>query len=255
MLKTQRIEEMRKYVEKHHVVSLEQLAEVFQVSLNTVRRDTNSLVTTGKMKKVHGGISLVNSQPVNYQVRQVINEKSKKVIAQKAASLVENGDIIYVDTGTTTVYLAEYLQEKEVTVITNNLDFIVQSQLYPNLRIISTGGLLDSTLNAFVHLQNMDVLRSYNITKAFVASTGISIENGITHASPLEYEVKKYIVSKSKETYLLADYSKFGKQALITFSQLDELDFIITDQTPANTYLDFISQHKVELIVVDNLNY
>ncbi|WP_158734602.1 DeoR/GlpR family DNA-binding transcription regulator [Alteribacillus sp. YIM 98480] len=254
MIKTQRIEEIRRYVKHHQVVSFDRLAKTFKVSVNTVRRDVQKLVNEGQLKKVHGGVSVYDSQPAQYEEREIVNESAKRQIAKASAEMVEDEDIIFVDTGTTTVYMAEYLRGKKVTVLTNNLDFIIQSKREPDITVISTGGLFDAATNSFINLQSSDVLTSYNINKAFMATTGISNDNGVTHASPLESEIKKEIVKKSTRVYVLADSTKFDKHALITYCTLKAVDCIITNTSPSSTFMNELKNHNVYLCTTENTN-
>ncbi|SDH94984.1 transcriptional regulator, DeoR family [Alteribacillus persepolensis] len=252
MIKTQRIEEIRKYVKQHQVASFDDLAATFQVSVNTIRRDVQKLVNEGQLKKVHGGVSFHHSEPAQYENRQVVNETAKRKIAKACADMVEEKDIIFIDSGTTTVYMAEYLQGKQVTVLTNNLDFIVQSKKEPSITVISTGGMLDTATNSFIAIDNTNVLATYNINKAFMATTGLSIENGATHASPLENKIKKEAVKKGVHVHLLADQTKFDKHALLTYSPLDAIDQIITDSQPSEKWTDHLKQKNVQLFIAND---
>ena len=254
MLKTKRIERIQDYIFEHQTVSLDELTTVFNVSKNTIRRDVQELVERGKIKKVYGGVAVndVNDAHApleSFNKRQTRNQEQKEIIAKAAADLVEDGDIIYIDSGTTTLEMVEYLQTKQVTVITNNLDFITHSLPYSNLNVISTGGVVNRETKSFVSFKNTDLLKAYNINKAFMASTGISIENGVTHSSPLESEIKQAVVKRSSKVYLMVDQHKFDKYALITYCGLNEIDYIITDTDPSENYQEYAKNHNIELVI------
>lgn len=254
MLKTKRIERIQEYILEHETVSLDELTTVFNVSKNTIRRDVQQLVERGKIKKVYGGVAVndVNDAHApleSFNKRQTRNQEQKETIAKAAADLVEDGDIIYIDSGTTTLEMVEYLQTKQVTVITNNLDFITHALPYPNLNVISTGGVVNRETKSFVSFKNTDLLKAYNINKAFMASTGISITNGVTHSSPLESEIKQAVVKRSSKVYLMVDQHKFDKYALITYCGLNEIDYIITDTNPSENYQEYAKNHNIELVI------
>lgn len=253
MLKTKRIEQIQEYVFKHQTVSLDELCEVFDVSKNTIRRDVQELAEQGIVKKVYGGVAVNHSTLESFTERQTRNEHLKRSIARKAASFVQDGDIIFIDSGTTTLEMAEYLQAKQVTIITNNLDFIINSLPYENLNVLSTGGVVDRKTKSFVSF-NIELLKAYNINKAFMASTGISISNGVTNASPLESEIKQTVVKRSSEAYLLVDHSKFDKSALMTYCSLDEIDYIITDSAPGEVYDEYAKKHDIQLVISNDPN-
>ncbi|WP_257347947.1 DeoR/GlpR family DNA-binding transcription regulator [Pseudalkalibacillus decolorationis] len=254
MFKTKRIEQIQEYVFEHQTVSLDELVTVFDVSKNTIRRDVQQLVKRGKIKKVYGGVAVNDVALESFNKRHIRNQRQKESIAKTAANFVQDGDIIYVDSGTTTVEMVEYIQTKHVTIITNNLDFISNSFPYDNLNVLSTGGIFDRKTKSFINFKNMDLLKSYNINKAFMASTGISISNGVTHSSPLESEIKQTIVKRSSEIYLLVDHYKFDKNTLMTYCGLDEIDYIITDTTPSENYQEYAKSHDIHLVISDKLN-
>ncbi|WP_026568553.1 DeoR/GlpR family DNA-binding transcription regulator [Bacillus sp. UNC41MFS5] len=251
MIKEKRLKKIQEYVNEHQSASLDELVTVFDVSKNTIRRDVQELVDRGELKKVYGGVSVVQSKLESFQVRQVRNQERKELIAKKAASYVEDGDFIFIDSGTTTIEMLEYLKDKQLTVFTNNIDFIVDSLPYEKINVITIGGMLERKTKSFVNPRNMDLLKDYNIKKAFMASTGISLTNGVTNASPLESELKKIVVNRSAEVYLLVDHDKFDKYGLMTYCGFDEIDYIVTDALPNETYQEYAKKNGIHLVIAD----
>ncbi|MCM3650910.1 DeoR/GlpR family DNA-binding transcription regulator [Metabacillus litoralis] len=255
MIKDKRINKIEEYIKEHKSVSLDELMEVFKVSKNTIRRDVQELVERDEFKKVYGGVAVKDEDQTAklepFQDRQVRHQKEKKIIAKAAAQFINDGDIIFIDSGTTTIELIEYLKEKNVTVLTNNLDFILRALPFENLSIISTGGLLERKTNSFGSIKYIDFLNAYNIKKAFMASTGVSLTNGVTNASPLESELKTAVVNRSIESYLLIDHNKFDKYGLMTYCTLDNIDYLITDQMPSQTYKEYIEANDIKLVLAE----
>ena len=252
MIKDQRIKKIEEYVLKNQSASLEELMEVFNVSINTIRRDVQGLVESGPFIKVYGGVSVKQLNKLEtVQERKVRNQTGKTKIGEAAIDLIEDGDIIFVDSGTTTIEMFPFLKDKDLTIVTNNIDFIVQCLPFENLNIISIGGILERKTNSLGGPQNIELLKAYNINKAFMATTGVSLSNGVTNASPLETDLKKTIVQRSQMVYLLADHTKFGKYGLMTFCQLDDIDCIITDEGPSDEYKEYAARHEIELLVAD----
>ncbi|MBP2032959.1 DeoR family myo-inositol catabolism operon transcriptional repressor [Clostridium algifaecis] len=249
-MKSKRINQIEEYILDNNTVTLDKLTDVFKVSKNTIRRDIQELVERGNIKKVYGGVSTSSNSLVPFNERQIKNSYPKNLIAKTASSFVNDGDIIFIDSGTTTVNMADFLKDKNnLTIITNNLIFITNSIKYDNLNIISTGGTLVRKTNSFAGIDSLNLLKNYNINKSFMAATGISLTNGITNSSPLEGEIKKTAVKKSNEVFLLADYSKFDICSLITYCNLSDVDYLITDKTPPNEYIESIEKNKVNLII------
>lgn len=250
-MKDQRLNNIVTFVNDLGTVSLDSLAEKFGVSINTIRRDVQYLANEDKIKKVYGGVTTVESSPVQYNEREVINESEKKSISKSAAALVKEGDTIFIDSGTTTVYMADYLSNRNITVVTNNLDFIIRCKKSNHIKVISTGGLLDQATNSFVDFKYNNHLQAYNIDKAFMASTGISLQNGVTHASPFENEIKKEALKVAEKVYLLIDHTKFNQHALLTYAPFSSIDYIISDSKPDAHLLKEVENNNISLILTD----
>ena len=247
MIKEQRLKKIEEYVSERESASLEELAEKFKVSVNTIRRDIQELIERGNFKKVYGGIAVRNEQLKTFEDRPVRHKQEKIAIAKLAAEFVEENDIIFIDSGTTTMEMFEFLKEKKLTIVTNNIEFIVRALPYPNLTIISIGGMLIRETNSFGNYYNSEYANPFNINKAFMTSTGISIANGVTNASPLESRLKHAMVNKSQEVFLLIDHSKFHRHGLITYCRLEEIDCLITDKRPPEEYEAFFAEHHIKV--------
>ncbi|MEC0236660.1 DeoR/GlpR family DNA-binding transcription regulator [Paenibacillus kribbensis] len=248
MIKSKRINQIKEYVFEHESVSLEELVEHFGVSKNTIRRDIQSLVDSGIIKKVYGGVSVNHSTLVVFNERRDQNLTKKQEIGKLASQFVEDGDVIFVDSGTTTLELLPYIQHRQLTIVTNNFDFIHEAKPFPSLSIFSTGGMLERKTNSFVGFQSIELLKKYNINKAFIASTGISITNGVTNSSPLETDLKSTVVEKSLNVYLMIDDSKFDKYALTTYCSLSDIDYLITNSIPNASYQQYALEHGIKIV-------
>lgn len=248
MIKSQRLNQIKEYVFEHQSVSLEELVQHFGVSMNTIRRDVKDLVDAGVFRKVYGGVSVNHSTLVVFDERKDRNLSKKQEIGRLAAQHVEDGDVIFVDSGTTTLELLPYISHKQLTVVTNNFDFIHQAKPYSGLTIFSTGGMFERKTDSFVGFQSIELLKKYNITKAFVASTGVSLTNGVTNSSPLETDLKATVVQKSLNVFLLIDDSKFDKYALTTFCMLSDIDVLVTNSVPDEAYVQYAREHQVQIL-------
>lgn len=248
MIKSQRINQIKEYVFEHESVSLEELVEQFGVSMNTIRRDVKDLVDSGMLRKVYGGVSVNHSTLVVFDERKDRNLTKKQEIGRLAAQFVEDGDVIFVDSGTTTLELLPFISQKQLTVVTNNFDFIHQAKPYAGLTIFSTGGMFERKTDSFVGFQSIELLKKYNINKAFVASTGISLTNGVTNSSPLETDLKTTVVEKSMNVFLMIDDSKFDKYALTTYCSLSDIDYLITNEVPNESYVHYARENNIRIV-------
>lgn len=253
-MRTQRIDLIEKYIIDQKSVSLDELCEKFQVSKNTIRRDIDSLVKRNRIKKVYGGVTAVTQSSVSqltaYEERSAQLPAAKDKICRMSAQFVENNDIIYIDTGTTCLHLVDYISDKTCTILTNSLQVCLKAVPYPNLTIISLPGRLKRETLSYVGNEIEYYLNTYNIGKAFMACSGVTIENGLTNASTEEYVVKKSVVENASHTLLLADHTKFGHFALLTYCPMNKIESIITDAPLSAEYQDYCNECGIS--VFDN---
>lgn len=252
-MRNYRLKQLEETILENETVSLEELRESFGVSMNTIRRDIAELLRRGNIEKVYGGVCAKRKTSLlPYDQRHIIHLELKQRIGRKAAELIADGDVIYLDSGTTTLELIRAIQgKKRITVITGNLNAIDEALPFSNINVIATGGQLDRKTNSFVGLQVVQELRSYNIKKAFLAATGISLENGVTNSSLLEYEIKKAVVDRCDHNYLMVDSSKFGVSALTTYAQIRDFEAIVTDSMPSKEFLDCCNQAEISLLLAE----
>ncbi|WP_208586078.1 DeoR/GlpR family DNA-binding transcription regulator [Gracilibacillus suaedae] len=248
MLKTKRITAILDYVQRKHSVSLDDLVKEFNVSKNTIRRDVQELVDQKKLQKVYGGVSIPRPLTVPYQDRKIQNFKEKEIIAELAADYIKDGDIIFLDSGTTTGAILEFIKNKSLTIVTNNMDFTLDATPYPQLQIYGTGGVFERSTRSYVGMDSAETIAKYNFNKAIMATTGLSIDKGFTNSSPLETQIKRNAMEKSETIFVLADHSKFDRYSITTYGYFDEIDYIITDREPPKHYIDAASEYKNHII-------
>ena len=222
-MKADRINKIHELIRERQIISLDELCEIFSVSKNTIRRDIAELDDQGIIEKVYGGIILKNSDtnsPEPFAAREIRNVAEKKIVAQLAAAQIHDGEVIYIDSGTTTMHLLPHLINKQqLTIVTANIYVINYATRYNNLNVIATGGYVYPPSNALVGPGVIASIKVYNFSKVFLASTGISIEHGATNASPLECEIKQRLVQKNCPNFLLVDNSKLEVASLMTYCE------------------------------------
>ena len=254
-MKSIRIKQMEEYILEHDLVSMEKLRDTFNISMNTVRLDVAHLVKKGTVRKIYGGVCSNQSKNlIPFEERQTKNSQEKKWVGKAGAKLIEDGDFVYIDSGSTTMYLMDYLGDCEnVTIITNSLNVINRALLLPKINIISLPGTLERKTNSFVSADAVRALEKYNIKKAFMASSGISDTGMITNSSPPEYEIKKAAIANCQEVYLMIDSSKYGKSAMMTYAELSEINKIIVDYKANSELLQLCERYGVEVILAQEV--
>ncbi len=248
-MKSFRLRRMEQYILEKENVSMEDLCREFDISMNTVRMDVATLVRKGSIKKVYGGVcSNRQNSLVPFEERKMKNSEKKKAVCKAAAKLVNDGDIIYIDSGTTTMYLPDYLgNHKNITLLTSNLNAILHAVPHENIQVICLPGILERKTNSFVSAETGQILARYNVKKAFFAATGVTENGDITNSSSLEYEVKKEAMHNSEHKYLLLDSSKYGKSALLTYAHLSDMEKVIADEEISKEFDPLCEKHNVVL--------
>lgn len=248
-MKLARINHIEEYILNNKTVSLERLCEVFNVSMNTIRRDISILTEKGSVKKIYGGVTINEASTViPFEERNIDHSDDKSYICQIASNFIHNGDVIFIDSGTTTMNMLDYIKDLSITILTNNLNIILGAIAYPNLNVISLGGNLIRETKSLSGIGSIDMLKYYNISKAFMASAGISANNMVTNSTFQEFEIKKTIVEKADEVYVLVDSSKFEKSALVTYCELKDVDHLITNSEPQQSFVKYCNVNDVHIV-------
>ena len=249
-MKANRLDLIEAYTVDRGSASLPELAEAFGVSINTIRRDIAELVQRGKIRKVYGGVTANDVSVTPISVRETTNSLEKQRIGELAAQLVNDGDTIFLDSGSTTPYLLACLEDKqELTVISHNLKVIELAARCENLHLIAIGGEYNFRTNDFSGIaSSAETLSRYHISKAFLAATSVSLRFGLANTSFLQAEMKRRIAAASDAVILMADHSKFSRNAAITFCPFETLSAIVTDQKPDVGFVTACTEKNIRLL-------
>jgi len=208
------------------------LSDRIGVSEATIRRDLLSLEESGYVKRVHGGaIKLKNAETEPIFIEKAArNYDAKEAIANSALKLIENGDIIYLDGGSTIQILAKHLTEKKnLTIVTNSL--MAALELFEtDHRLIIVGGEFRRLSRTVVGSLTGKIISSLNIRKAFLGTIGFTLEKGMTTTDPNEAYTKELVINNSEKVYVLADSSKVGHDSFAVSGKPEKIDALITDK-------------------------
>lgn len=210
-------------------VAVTQLSENLGVSGVTIRQDLNFLEEQGFIKRVHGGAVLNETDDIS--TRMVFNYKQKLKIAQKAVSLVEEGETVLIEAGSTNALVARGLSEKKgVTIITPNVFIARELRDYPDTPVVLLGGLYQHQSESLVGKMTRLCIDHLNFHKAFIGVDGFSQTAGFTGKDMMRAEIIAYIAAKSPQVLVVTDSSKFGKTELTTYFAPQDVDYVITDE-------------------------
>ena len=244
MLAEQRRQIMLELVGRNDTVSVSELAERFDTSESTIRRDLDRLEAAGLLVKVHGGASSVDaalkpspfvaSEPTMAEKRS-LNAAEKRAIAAHAAGLIEPDDFVYLDAGSTTQLMVELLPEPALraTFVTNSVSNAL-ALAARGVRAIVVGGDLKAGTEAIVGPGAIDALSRYNFSKGFLGTNGATREQGFTTPDTGEAMVKMLAAQHSACRYVLADASKLGVVTPVTFSSFDAATLITCGSVDAS---------------------
>lgn len=232
MLSEQRHEMILKILEEKRSVTVTELTKLLDISESTARRDIVVLDKAGRLVKVFGGAVLMDHtyQSVEPTVTQKaeVNREEKKQIAKYAASLIKPKDFVYLDAGTTTGYMLDFIEETDVTFVTNAVAH-AQRLAAKGYHVLLIGGTLKGSTEAVVGTMAALTLKNYHFTKGFFGTNGVSRVAGFTTPDEGEALVKRTAAEQCRKAYVLCDNSKFHVISAVTFASLSS-GTVLTDK-------------------------
>lgn len=232
------------------------LASEFQVSEETIRRDLAALERAGVVKKNYGGAVLAEEihkaeeliESVHRRKLHLAHEKDQ--IGKAAASLVNDGQIIILDSGSTTWCVARHLRDREITVLTNGVTVAEEFGRGESSTVFMIGGKLIKKTMSLVGPQAERDIQRFSADYVFLGASGISIQKGYTSSDIYEAEVKRAMINSGKRTVIVADHSKINRQGLISFCSLGNVYALVTSDLADEAVLTEAKRLGVEVITV-----
>lgn len=232
-----------------------ELKELLNVSLVTIRSDLRELERQGECEIIWGG-AVSSTPPTEFETllseRTKLNPEVKQKIGARAAALIEVGQTVIIDAGSTAVEVVNHLPHDldYLRVVTPALNVATATAHFPNVELVMTGGILRHLTRSLVGPQVIRSLDLINADWVFLASGGFDIDHGVTTSNILEVEVKRTMVRRAKQVALVADSSKFGHVRSLNVATLHDLTHIITDTGLSDADTDAIRAFNVEVIRV-----
>jgi DeoR/GlpR family transcriptional regulator of sugar metabolism len=257
MLAHERQSRIEKYVLQHFSVTVKELSEQFDVSPMTIRRDLELLEQKGQVLRVHGGVVAPSIQMGSLEEeRAALNISQKALIGEAASRLVEDGQTLFIDAGTTTIELAARLVDRRgLTVVTNSVKVLSALADSPGINLIGVGGSVYGGAWSFVGPLAETSLRRFHSDLAFLGITSLSLDRGLTEVNYFEADIKSLIIHQSQHVVLLADSSKFEKVSPISVAPLSDIDTIITDNGLPMELVNSYRMAGVEIILAEEAKY
>lgn len=241
MLTEERYATILRILEEKKAVTVLDLTKALDASESTVRRDLTALHKSGRLYKVYGGATSIDnnysSAEEDMKTKSDLYPEEKIAIARKAASLIKRKDFVYIDAGSTTLQMIDFIKETSAVYVTNGISHAARLSA-KGFKVFILGGELKAVTEAVVGTEALNNLRSYNFTKGFFGTNGISTKSGFSTPDSSEGIIKGAALARCSHAFVLADQSKFNKISPITFANISSAS-IITGHLEDKKYRDY----------------
>lgn len=239
-------------IKSQSAVTTAELTERFDVSIETIRKDLMFLEKNNQLNRVHGGavIKAASGHWLDLQRRINDNKEAKRELSRLATELINEGDTIAVDAGSTALEFAQELKErfKTLTVVTHSLDVFNRINGFKNFTVILCGGYFLSEENAFYGAFTIKMLDDIHVGKAFIFPSAVSIKHGVCDYNPLLYDVQKKLLTVADQIIVLADSSKFEKNALLKVCDIDQKHIYVSDSALPAKIKEIYKSNNINII-------
>ncbi len=246
-----RHQKIRRIVEAKGFVTIESLANEFGVTPQTIRRDINTLTEKGLLNRYHGGAGMTSStENVAYTERKVLCFQEKNKIAGDVARNIPDNASIFINIGTTTEAVAKALcNHKKLRVITNNLNVASIMSVNENFEVIVAGGLVRHKDQGIIGVATIDFIGQFKVDYGIIGISGIDVDGTLLDFDYREVRAARAIMDNSRNVFLAADHTKFGRNAMVRLGSIEEIDALFTDKQPPAGLAEVMAATDVQLHV------
>jgi len=238
-------------------VYVSDLVEKFKVSEVSIRRDLTLLEKARRLKRVHGGAIPIpgNFRTDSFEEKEKLHNEAKERIGQFAANLITQGNIILLDSGTTTLQIVRTIPSflrvsNMITMVTNSMPLTQEVLTWPSPNLTILGGIYLPDYQATVGPQTLNQLQELTADIAFLGTDGLTLEGGATTANVLMAEVDRMMADQAQKTVLVTDSSKFGRKGFVPVKKVSSYHMIITDVDAPEDMVKAIRDMGVEVVLV-----
>ena len=257
MLMEKRHNDILALLAEQQTITVGELSDRFGVSTVTIRNDLNTLEESGKVVRTHGGARLGDNrvwQEVAFDRRKRAQAKEKQAIGHVAASLIQPGETILLDSSSTAVAVAHALKQRtelsNITVATTGLWTAIEMIDTPHIDVVLAGGHVRNITGTVGGLIAAENLSRFRFQRAFLGAWGVTAEDGLMDGPSAELDVKIAVIRHAKEVIGIVDGTKFGRPALASFAHPDEIHTIVTDSSAQADVLEAFREQDIDILVV-----
>lgn len=231
---------------------IETLAQSFEVTPQTIRRDINKLCKHSLLQRFHGGAGRSSSvENVDYNARRNILHQEKRLIAEMVANLIPDHASIFINLGTTTEEVAKALSNhKSLRVITNNLN-VALTMSNTDCEVIVAGGMVRQRDKGITGEATVEFIKQFKVDYGIIGVSGIDEDGTLLDYDYHEVRVAREIINNARNIFLVTDHTKFNRNAMVRIADLGEIDAIFTDRKPPQVFQDLMKSKEVDLYVTE----
>ncbi|MGQ9632287.1 MAG: DeoR/GlpR family DNA-binding transcription regulator [bacterium] len=255
MFIAERHDRIMKLIRERGRVKVSQLGRMFNVSEATIRSDLMKLERAGVLRRTHGGAISIGEDfaELSFKEKEGRNIEEKRRIANAAVRMIDDGDNIILDAGTTTLQIARALrgaERRNVRVITNSIYNALELIAAENIFVTIVGGDIRRHSRSIVGPLSLKTLEGLHANKLFLGTTGASLHKGLTSPNMIEAQTKHKMIEAANEVVLVADHTKFGNIAYAPFASFEEIDVVITGKELSNEFVEPLSRMGIKMVLV-----
>lgn len=238
-------------VRQRGFVTIEMLAQQFDVTVQTIRRDLAQLSKDGKVSRFHGGAGLPSSvENIDYSARKVLNLAEKKRIARMVAAHIASHSSLFINIGTTTEAVArELMQHEDLRFITNNLNVALLLSANPDFNVVVAGGTVRNRDGGIVGQSANDMISQFRVDYAVIGISGIDDDGTLLDYDYDEVRAAQAIMNNARQTFLVADHTKFTRRPMVRAGSITQVTALFTDRPPPPAVRQLLDEHGVKVFI------
>ena len=235
---TQRHHDIVELARLHQKVTVEQLASHFAVSVQTIRKDLNTLCDQRLLSRVHGGATMPSGvENLEYEARRRIAAEAKEAIGRAAAALIPNDASLFINIGTTTEAVSQALLDHAgLLIVTNNINVANRMRVYPRFEVVIAGGVVRPSDGGIVGEAAADFFSQFKVDYAIIGASALDEDGALLDYDYREVKVAQAIIANARHVILVADQGKFARTAPVRIARIDQIATFVTDHCPSERF-------------------
>ena len=249
MLAITRRDVIREQLKEHKSIQITELAELLQVTRETIRRDLRTMEKDGELIRTHGGAYILDGvqNDLDLSTRQFLRVPEKEIIARKCEKLIQNGDYIFLDDSSTCWFIARSIMYRKLAVLTTSLEIINLLSSSSSVKLFAVGGEYSATTRSFSQSSAVWCMEHYHVDKSFISCRSVSLNAGLTDTNDTDAMLHKLALEHAHERYLAIDSSKLDRDSFAEIAPLTCLDGIIMEHPFPENWVRYLTANHIRI--------